>query len=152
MLDRVLDAAALTARVHGASAVDLTMAEALVLNIAGRQRMFSQSMLKEMCLLTSGTEPDQNRERYSETVRLFTASLKALQYGQADVGLPPPPSAEIEAKLLEIDEMWQPMRSFMEDFAQADEPDPIYLEIIAEHMNTLEAALEQVYSEYEDAT
>ena len=149
MLEQTLDAAARTTRVHSGDETGLTTAEALALNIAGRQRMFSQMMLKEMCLLASGTEPDLNRARYNETVKLFTASLNGLRHGQPDVGLIAPPTNEIETQLAEVDMMWQPMRAFMEDFAQEEEPDLIYLEVIAGHMDTLKKALEEVFVSYE---
>lgn len=152
MLGLTLDAAAMTARAHGQGASGITMGQAMTLNVAGRQRVFSETMLKEMCLIAGGIEPDLNRARYRETVTLFNASLDALINGLPEAGLSPPPSPAIAAKLKEVNEMWQPMRSFMESFAEENAPDLIYLEVIADHMATLEVALEDVFVAYEIET
>ncbi len=77
----------------------LLQADALIIDIAGRQRMLSQRMSKNICLIASGISVDAATAQLSGTAQMFDASLGALRNGMADAGIKPPPNAEIEAGL-----------------------------------------------------
>ncbi len=81
--------------------------DALVINLAGRERMLSQQML--WMALSQPESP-----ALSEAVARFDQSLQALRFGgqaldaQGDpVTVPPAPSAQIRAQLDEVDAIWQ---------------------------------------------
>lgn len=89
---------------------------ASAINVAGRQRMLSQKMMKELLLVQLGVEPDGNRSQLAATARLFADSHRRLSQGDAEQGLPVPPTAEVKAALAAIDDPW---KSFSTDLAAA---------------------------------
>ncbi|MEL6747813.1 MAG: type IV pili methyl-accepting chemotaxis transducer N-terminal domain-containing protein [Pseudomonadota bacterium] len=62
------------------------------INIAGRQRMLSQRMAKDFCLVASKFKTDEKRERLKATVEEFTGAIDALTDGSSERGLDPAPS------------------------------------------------------------
>ena len=58
----------------------------IAINIAGRQRMLSQKMTKEIFIYAK--EPtEKNKEAFLKTAELFDKSLNALRYGDKRLGL-----------------------------------------------------------------
>lgn len=89
-----------------ADPVALLRADALLIEIAGRQRMLAQRMSKNVCLVASGIDTDEARAELEESVRLFEISLDALQNGLESVGVRPPPTAKIAGGLEIVAEEW----------------------------------------------
>jgi hypothetical protein len=61
---------------------------AVVINLAGKQRMLSQKMSKEFLLVYLNVQADDNRLNVRETASLFDRTLKGLLGGDTDLGLP----------------------------------------------------------------
>lgn len=61
---------------------------AVVINLAGKQRMLSQKMSKEFLLVYLNVNADENRLNVRETASLFDRTLKGLRDGDSDLGLP----------------------------------------------------------------
>jgi hypothetical protein len=61
---------------------------AVVINLAGKQRMLSQKMSKEFLCVYLGVKADENRLSVRETASLFERTLKGLRDGDTDLGLP----------------------------------------------------------------
>lgn len=81
---------------------DISLAQTITVNIAGRQRMLSQKMVKEMCMMTvMGLESD-----LEHTIEMFDTSLNALINGFPEAGVMAPPNASILAKLIEAEQLW----------------------------------------------
>ncbi|MBN1889389.1 MAG: GAF domain-containing protein [Thermoflexales bacterium] len=79
--------------------------DARVVNIAGRQRMLNQRMTQQAYLVSMG---DANaRSALSETGALYERSLKGLQNGDAELGLPPA-SPKLRAQLDGVAGLWGP--------------------------------------------
>ncbi len=72
--------------------------DAVAVNIAGRQRMLTQKMTKQVL------QGDFNGAK--ETAELFTKSLKALRYGDPDIGLRKIDDPEIIAQIQKIEKLW----------------------------------------------
>lgn len=86
------------------SAKDVLSSEsalAVVINLAGKQRMLSQKMSKEFLFVYLGVKADENRLNVRETASLFDQTLSGLRNGNADLGLPGTKDPEA-LKLLEI--------------------------------------------------
>ncbi len=49
-----------------------------VINLAGKQRMLTQKMTKELLLIANGIDVDKNRESLKKTAELFENTLKDL--------------------------------------------------------------------------
>ncbi len=78
----------------------LLQVDAMAISIAGRQRMFSQSLRAEACALGTGRG---DADVLAETAEVFEASLEALRDGRADAGVRPPPNEGIRD---ELDRAW----------------------------------------------
>jgi methyl-accepting chemotaxis protein len=74
-----------------------------VINLAGRQRMLTQKMTKEMLFTLSG----QNQlEALTKTKILFEKTLLGLINGSKEQGLPPASNDEIKEQLLFVKGLW----------------------------------------------
>ncbi|MGB3150358.1 MAG: type IV pili methyl-accepting chemotaxis transducer N-terminal domain-containing protein, partial [Maribacter sp.] len=77
-----------------------------VINVAGRQRAFSQKLVKEVLLLKETTSPLSHQQIISEieeTLFVWKASHKGLQTGDAQMNLPPEKNKEILTLFKAID-------------------------------------------------
>ena len=97
-----------------ADPVALLHADALLLEIAGRQRMLANRVSKNVCLIASDVRDEEAIEELRDTITLFEASLNALQFGLESVGVRPPPNAAIEAGLGVVAEEWNTVRPILE--------------------------------------
>lgn len=76
--------------------------KAAAVNISGRQRMLSQKMTKEFCLVSLGYKADENVANLAKTMETFEASHKALMLGAADVGLTEAAPEDIRKQLEKV--------------------------------------------------
>lgn len=77
-----------------------------VVNVAGRQRMLTQKMSKEVLLISLGIAPDANRKALQETKNLFQKSLSGLVQGDAELGLPATTTPLIVAQMKKVELLW----------------------------------------------
>lgn len=94
-----------TARTYGESLPDLPLILSITIDLAGRQRMFTQKMSKEFCLIDAGVNIAANTATLAETQSFFNSTLEALISGFPGVVLEAP-NAEIRTKLLEVRDLW----------------------------------------------
>ena len=78
-----------------------------VINVAGRQRMLSQKMTKEICLIALDADKGDSRSKLKEARQLFDSSHNALLKGSAEMGIPATTSPEIKKQLAEVDALWK---------------------------------------------
>ncbi len=98
-------AVGITARAYGDSIEELPLILAITIDLAGRQRMFTQKMAKEFCLIDAGINPDANRESLAQTQTYFNVTLQSLIDGYAGVVVKAP-NDEIRAQLEEVQALW----------------------------------------------
>jgi hypothetical protein len=99
----------------------LLQADALVIDIAGRQRMLAQRMSKNVCLISSGLNADTAQAELALAEQMFDASLFALRSGMAGAGVKPPPNTQIEAGLDTVIADWAQLKPIV-DQALTDDP------------------------------
>jgi len=87
---------------------------AIAVNLAGRQRMLSQKMTKEFCLLALGYEPEKTRLQLQETTQLFTRTMTGLSNGDKELELSPSINTpEIAEQLKMVNMQWKAYGTFM---------------------------------------
>ena len=95
-------------RAYGAGVID--PASAKTIDIAGRQRMLSQKMMKEACFVAIGLNAASNQEHLDTTVALFDASLSKLIHGDDAAGVTAPPSRAVLVQLQKVETYWEQFR------------------------------------------
>ncbi|MEO0911023.1 MAG: type IV pili methyl-accepting chemotaxis transducer N-terminal domain-containing protein, partial [Pseudomonadota bacterium] len=93
---------------------ELLQSDAITIDIAGRQRMLTQKVSKEICLTLSRVNESSSRETLGNTIHMFEASLDALQYGMENVGIQPPPNTEIAEGLVIVRSDWNDMKPYLD--------------------------------------
>jgi hypothetical protein len=93
---------------------DVNMSAGVVINLAGKQRMLTQKMSKEVLLVALGHNADANKLNLKKTVTLFDKTLKGLQVGDTDLGLPATTDKAILAQLSVVEGLWGDMKPLTE--------------------------------------
>lgn len=95
---------------------------ALLLDLYGRQRMLSQKLGKELCLVASGHEPEASKAAFAETLSIFETSLDAFLNGMPMLGVPKPPTNAIADQLAVASASWGEVRDVAHAFAAGESP------------------------------
>lgn len=90
---------------------EVTTADALLIEFAGRQQMLSQKLAHGACQVWSTGGNGDAREDLRETMEVFEASLNALRYGMPEVGLAGAPNEAIRDDLDALLARWEGIRS-----------------------------------------
>ncbi|MEM6941823.1 MAG: type IV pili methyl-accepting chemotaxis transducer N-terminal domain-containing protein [Pseudomonadota bacterium] len=98
-----------------ANPADLLQRDAILVDLAGRQRMRTQKMLKQACeTLLGRTKADE----LTQTVGVFERTLDALLNGAPQVGISKAPTPGLDASLRAIDADWQQIKPVMVTITQ----------------------------------
>ncbi|MDM8567627.1 type IV pili methyl-accepting chemotaxis transducer N-terminal domain-containing protein [Candidatus Halobeggiatoa sp. HSG11] len=81
-----------------------------VINKAGKQRMLTQKMTKEVMFITLNIDVEINQEELEATIELFDKTLNGLINGDSYLGLVKTENADISAKLKEVENLWKPFQ------------------------------------------
>lgn len=91
----------------------MTFASLMLIDISGRQRMLTQKMSKESCMIIAGDSTVVDSDDLTVTMRIFENSLYALRNGNIDVGINPPPTAQIVTGLDGVTQDWERVKSYL---------------------------------------
>ena len=80
----------------------MVQANSLLIDIAGRQRMLTQKMAKESCILASDLADNETKANLEATMQMFEVSLFALMNGMQEAGIKAPPSFQISEGLRHV--------------------------------------------------
>ena len=100
-----------TAYAYANDSEKVSLSHTITVDIAGRQRMFSQKMMKELCLIGIDTEAAHLRDSLAETTKLFDLSLTALQDGLAEAGVMAAPNDKIANGLAAVASDWAELKT-----------------------------------------
>lgn len=93
---------------------------AVTLDMAGRQRMLSQKMMKEACFIAVGLNVDEMRSSLLQSIDLFDTSLGMLSNGASDAGIIAPPSQALSAQYATVQKLWVQYRESLSEVANTD--------------------------------
>ena len=109
--------------------------DSLIINIAGKERMLSQKMSKEIFYIVHRHENDFRE--LNAAVELFENNLKDLLYGNSVKGIYAPQNEKIVSKLGEVMEIWKPFRQEVESLKSAIEKVRPDMEVLAQRTEKL---------------
>ncbi len=124
-----------------------------VVNVAGRQRMLTQRMSKNMLLIALKVETETARKDLQFARDLFDKSLKGLTEGNPEMNLPPTTNKTILQQLGNVSDLWKRFSALVEKALPADTVvSPELVREVADLNVKLLAACQKVVSSYETET
>ncbi|MEM8752644.1 MAG: type IV pili methyl-accepting chemotaxis transducer N-terminal domain-containing protein [Pseudomonadota bacterium] len=130
---------------------DMLLASAVAINIAGRQRMLTQKMAKELCQIQRGWRTEETRKALETTMALFEGSHAALRDGMPAAGVVPPPTEGIAASLKELEALWLTIRPTVAKAMNGDAIDDEELSVFAFSIDRLLRDMHAIVGLYEKA-
>jgi len=85
---------------------EMTATTAMMMTIAGRQRMLTQQMAKDACEIWTGYHSEEAKEDLAKVMQIFETSLLALRDGMPSAGLEAAPTPKIKADLDSLLSRW----------------------------------------------
>lgn len=85
---------------------EITQDNALLISLAGRQRMLTQKMIKDSCEIWTHYHEDEGRKDLIKTMDIFENSMLALRDGMPALGIKRAPTPEIQADIDAILDRW----------------------------------------------
>ena len=101
------------------SKLDPQMAKTI--NLAGKQRMLTQKMTKELLLVANGIDAAGNTENAKKTAALFEKTLNGLMKGDSDLGLEGTKDPAIMKQLEVVQKLWADYKPIVEKVDTSDE-------------------------------
>ena len=117
LLKNMNKAVQMYARMSGSK---LDPAMATTINLAGKQRMLTQKMTKELLLVANGVDVEANKASLAKTVALFGKTLKGLLDGDAALGLPGTKDPVIRAQLEKVKALWAEYKPILDAVDTSD--------------------------------
>lgn len=93
---------------------EITQADAMLISLAGRQRMLTQRMSKDACEIWSHYHEEQGRADLQENMVVFENSLTALRFGMPAAGVKGAPTDVIAKDLDSLLERWGVLKGNLE--------------------------------------
>ncbi len=130
----------------------LVQANAMLVDISGRQRMLAQRMSKNVCLLASGFNLETAKPELEKTADIFEASLFALRNGMQSVGINPPPNRAIAEGLDVVVNDWNALKPFVAAALAGEPLSDADRELVFLGMNQMTGNMNKVVGMYSDAS
>lgn len=112
LLSQSNDVVTLFEKTYGEGVID--PGTAVTINVAGRQRMLSQKMTKELCFIAADFDKQKHLDSLKGTVALFDISLGNLVNGNMADDIVPPPNTELVVQLGIVSEIWDRVKPRMQ--------------------------------------
>lgn len=95
-------------------------ADAMTIDIAGRQRMLAQRISKNACLLMTGLAGDEAQKEMAGARQIYDASANALRFGMPDAGIHATKNPEIQARLDQVLALWADVQPILDSVAAGE--------------------------------
>lgn len=110
---------------------ELTQADAMALNIAGRQPMLGHQIAKEVCGLVAEAASNGTTDALGQSLDMYSVSLAALRDGMPQAGVNPPPNDTIREELASINETWRASKPVLDAIRGGMQPTAENVEALA---------------------
>lgn len=128
---------------------EMLLGNAVAINIAGRQRMLTQKMGKEFCLINLGWNVEAQREALNGTISLFETSHSALLNGAPTYGIIAPPTEGIRQALTDLGARWEALKPTVVKMIEGSDVSAAELDHFAEENDTLLREMHAIVGLYE---
>lgn len=119
------------------------------INVSGRQRMLSQKMSKELCMIALGHNVPATRAHLTGTIALFESSHQMLKRGLTALDLTEKNAGAISAQLSVIERHWQKLGEIFRRTGDGGDPVEADLKTIAADSSIFLAELNGAVEIYE---
>lgn len=130
----------------------VTFAGLLLVDISGRQRVLTQKIAKESCIMTTVYESEETANDLQGTMSIFEASLEALRFGLSDLGIKTPPSTSISEGLETVVADWSSVKPYITNVIAGGELDAPEAVTKFQGLNTTMANMNNAVGMYAAAT
>ncbi|MBI4616718.1 MAG: type IV pili methyl-accepting chemotaxis transducer N-terminal domain-containing protein [Planctomycetes bacterium] len=96
----------------------------VVVDLAGKQRMFTQKMSKEYFEIALKHQVETHRKSLQLVVDTFDRTLKGLANGDAKLSLPPTTDEQARAQLDVVEKLWAEFQPIVKKAVDGQEPTP----------------------------
>jgi hypothetical protein len=122
---------------------------AQAINVSGRQRMLSQKMSKELCMIALGYHAQATRAHLTGTVALFESSHQMLKRCLAALSLTEKDSSAMAAQLSVIERHWHKLGALFKRVGGGGDPAGDDIRMIASDSSTFLVELNRAVELYE---
>lgn len=122
-----------------------------IINLAGRQRMLTQRISKEIMLVALRHDVPENIRSITANSGQFGRVLRGLRHGDRELALPPTTEPEILDRLARVEELWPVFEDHVAAVAASSSVTPRQIEVVAETNLPLLRVANEVVTAYEDA-
>ena len=147
--DRLADLSAQMAVITKSALSATSKQMAVKLNLAGKQRMLTQKMVKEALLISLKVNPDDNNKKLQASADLFEKTLVGLQQGDESLGLTKTNYQDVLAQLNKVTALWDAFKPSIEKVI-ADGDNSEALRLLAQQNVPLLNEMDKAVSLYED--
>ncbi|MEQ8219897.1 MAG: type IV pili methyl-accepting chemotaxis transducer N-terminal domain-containing protein [Arenibacter sp.] len=129
-----------------------------VINVAGRQRAYSQKLTKEVLLLKELSDPEQRNQIFvelRETLTVWKESHQALQHSDVAIGISDEENEEVQELFQKINPHYNAMVAAVEtilaDFKETGKsiPNQLYVDILLENERTFLKMMDAIVNKYD---
>jgi len=124
---------------------DIDPARGNTINVAGRQRMLSQKMAKEFCMILAGFEEGTNREALQSTMSQFETALGKLIAGADGLEVPNP---AIGSRLERVGKVYESIKVSYEGILAGETPSAEEIASVSSQSNRVLREMNQIVFAY----
>ncbi|ASM71895.1 MULTISPECIES: type IV pili methyl-accepting chemotaxis transducer N-terminal domain-containing protein [Roseobacteraceae] len=118
------------------------------IDIAGRQRMLSQKVLKEYCYVSLGVDTRRQQQQMATTIKMFERSLELLETGSDEHGVLAPPNVRAKGRLARVRSIWERLAPILQSAVSGKDVDPADLQRAAGFSEDLLKASQHAVASY----
>lgn len=136
------------AREYGNQIDELPLILSLTIDLAGRQRMLTQKISTEFCLIDAGINVEENRANLTSTLGFFNLTLTSLVGGFPGMIIPAP-TDEIRASLANVESLWANANVVLTGVAEGADISDADRQIVATEVEAVLNAMNDTVALYE---